>query len=268
LQNRLGLSLLNLGHAQDAIPLFVKARETRTATLGADHPDTLTSMNNLAEGYYAARKLDLALPLFEETLKLRKAKLGADDPDTLTSMNNLAAGYRAAGKLDLALPLYEETLKLSQAKLGADHPDTLRCMSNLALGYRAAGKLDLALPLYEETLKLRQAKLGADHLSTLTSMNNLALGYRDAGKLDLALPLVQEAAAAIEKRRFQYEYAGRIVSNLIDCHERLKQFDQAEAWRRKWLAVVKERSGADSLPYATQLSALGRNLLRQKKWTD
>ena len=41
---------------------------------------------------------------------------------------------------------------------------------------------------------------------------------------------------------------------------------QAEPWRRKWLAVVKERSGADSLPYAGELSALGLNLLHQKKW--
>ena len=80
------------------------------AKLGPDHPDTLTSMNNLAVGYQAAGKLDKALPLFEETLALRKAKLGPDHPDTLTSMNNLASGYQAAGKLDEALPLFEETL--------------------------------------------------------------------------------------------------------------------------------------------------------------
>ena len=51
-------------------------------------------MNNLAAGYQAAGKLDLALPLFEETLKLTKAKLGPDHPDTLISMNNLAVAYR------------------------------------------------------------------------------------------------------------------------------------------------------------------------------
>ena len=48
----------------------------------------------------------------------------------------------------------------------------------------------------------------------------------------------------------------------------MKQFAEAEAWRRKWLAVVKERAGADSLPYAGELGALGANLLRQEKWTD
>ena len=94
----------------------------RKAKLGPDHPDTLTSMNNLAMAYQDAGKLDLALPLFEETLRLRKAKLGPDHPDTLTSMNNLAMAYQDAGKLDLALPLYEETLKLKKAKLGRTIP--------------------------------------------------------------------------------------------------------------------------------------------------
>ena len=32
--------------------------------------------------------------------------------------------------------------------------------------------------------------------------------------------------------------------------------------------MVKERSGADSLPYAGELAALGLNLLQQQKWAD
>jgi hypothetical protein len=352
LQNRLGVTLLSLGHAKEAIPLFVKARQTRAAKLGADHPetlrcmnnlagayhgvgkldlalplrketlklskdklgadhrdtlwcmnnladdyraagrpdlalplleevlklmkdkfgadhyDTLTSMNNLAVAYRAARRLDLALPLHEKALKLTKDKFGADHYDTLTSMNNLAVTYLTAGKLDLALPLLEDTLKLAKDKLGADHPITLMSMGNLASAYQQVGKLDLALPLYEETLKLKKAKLGADHPDTLLSMSNLAAGYTAAGKLDLALPLVKEAAVAVEKRGYQHEHAEGIVAKLILYYEQLNQFDEAEVWRRKWLAVMKERSGADSLPYARGLVALGVNLLQQKKWSD
>jgi serine/threonine protein kinase len=192
LQMRLGRSLLSLGMADRAIPLIIKARATRATELGADHPDTLRSMNVLATGYQAAGKLKLALAIFEETLQLRQAHLDANHPDTLDSMNDLAVCYQAAGKLDLALPLYEKTLKLRQAKRGADDPDTLTSMNNLASGYHAARKLDLALPLFVETLQLRKIKLGADHPDTLISMNNLAGGYQAAGKLDKALPLYQE----------------------------------------------------------------------------
>ena len=70
MQNKFGDSLLGLGEPGKAIVLLEKARATRQAKLGPEHPDTLTSMNNLALAYQAAGKLDLALPLFEETLKL------------------------------------------------------------------------------------------------------------------------------------------------------------------------------------------------------
>jgi serine/threonine protein kinase len=266
--NNLAVGYRAAGMLDLALPLLEEALKVRKAKLGADHPETLWSMNCLAVGYQSAGKLDLALPLLEEALKVRKAKLGADHPETLTSMSNLATAYHSAGQLDLALPLFEETLKLRKAKLGADHPGTLVTMNNLGSAYRDAGKLDLALPLYEETLRLMKAKLGADHPNTLACMTNLASGYVLAGKPGLALPLHQEAAAGMEKRRFQHYNAGSVVESLIACHEQLKQFDRAEEWRRKWLPVVKERAGPDSLPYAGELAALGSILLRQEKWAD
>jgi tetratricopeptide (TPR) repeat protein len=166
------------------------------------------------------------------------------------------------------MPLLERALKVQQARLAADHPDLLATMNNLALAYKDAGKTDLALPLLEATLKFSKARMGDDDPEMIVSVNNSALIYLDAGKPDLALPLLQEAAAGVERRRFQHQNAGRIVSNLIACHERLKQFDQAHLWRRKWLEVLKERNGADSRPYATELMTLGYSLLQQKQWSN
>jgi serine/threonine protein kinase len=352
LQNCLGTSLMTLGHPQEAVSLYDRARQTREAQLGADHPDTLVSMSNLATGYKAAGKLDLAVPLHEQTLKRRKARLGTDHPDTLnsmnnlasayrvagrvdeavrlfeevlnvrkarqgadhldtlTSMNNLANAYRVAGRLDRALLLFEETLKLRKAKLGPDHPDTLMSMGQLAGGYVSTRRLDLALPLMEETLRLYRARLGPEHPATLTTTNNLAVAYQDAGRPEQALPLYEEvlklskakhgvdhrntltsmvnlaschqalgkrdqallflrpAAEALEKQRFQHEFAQRIILQLIDCHEKLNQLAEAEAWRRKWLAVVKERSGPHAEAYVRELAALAMMLLEQKKWAD
>ena len=90
--------------------------------LGADHPDTLHSRNNLADAYQAAGRLGEAIPLYEQTLADRERVLGADHPDTLTSRNNLAGAYEAAGRLGEAIPLYEQTLADRERVLGADHP--------------------------------------------------------------------------------------------------------------------------------------------------
>ena len=85
-------------------------------------------MNNLADGYGDAGKLDRALPLLEETLALRKAKLGPDHPDTLSSMNNLADGYRPPASSTAHAAVRGDAEK---AKLGPDHPDH-HVMNNLA----------------------------------------------------------------------------------------------------------------------------------------
>jgi tetratricopeptide (TPR) repeat protein len=183
-------------------------------------------------------------------------------------MFNLDRAYQSTEDSYRALPLFEETLRLMKAKLGAEHPTTLTIMNNLAHAYKDAGDLDRALPLFVDTLRLMNAKLGADHPHTLASTANLAGAYQTAGDLDRALLLFERAAAGMENRRFQHESAEWIVSDTIDCYEQLKKFSQAEGWRRKWLAVVRERAGAESLDYAGELAALGLNLLSQKKYGD
>ena len=108
---------------------------TRERVLGADHPDTLTARNNLADAYVSAGRLDEAIPLFERTLADHERVLGADHPDTLTSRHNLAGAYVSAGRLGEAIPLFERTLADRERVLGADHPDTLASRNNLADAY-------------------------------------------------------------------------------------------------------------------------------------
>jgi len=140
LQLFLGNALYSAGNTKRAIEFLTGARASLEKSLGADHPDTLNAMNNLALAYHAGDQLDKALPLYQETLERMSKRLGTDDADTLTTMNNLALAYLDAGRsakdAELsakALKLLEETLAKRKAKFGADHPDTIRSMNNLAL---------------------------------------------------------------------------------------------------------------------------------------
>ncbi|KAM7211335.1 hypothetical protein V8F06_013291 [Rhypophila decipiens] len=60
--------------------------ETRKTKLGADHPDTLTSMNNLAFTWKGQGRLKDALDLIKECCFLRTRKLGLEHPNTISSM--------------------------------------------------------------------------------------------------------------------------------------------------------------------------------------
>ena len=70
--------------------LLAQALELDRSELGAAHPDTVTSINNLAVTLRAQGDLPGARGLQEQVLDLRRRVLGAEHPDTLVSMNNLA----------------------------------------------------------------------------------------------------------------------------------------------------------------------------------
>jgi tetratricopeptide (TPR) repeat protein len=256
------------GQPARAVPLFEQALPNWEPTFGPKHPDALSLRTNLAMAYSSTGQHDKALPLLEQVLETHRAGLGPDHVKTLIATTQLAVACLNAGRPERTRTLLEEALDRMKAKFGPDHLYTLNSMSTLADAYRATDRLDLALPLSEEALKLMKPKLGTNHPNTLVAMSNLALAYHAAGKSDLAAPLIRAAAEGMEKLRFQHELAWLLVHNLSATLEEARQFGEAEAWRRKGLAVVKERFGADSELYAGQLGFLGRNLLRQQKWAD
>ena len=84
--------------------------------LGKEHPDTLTSMNNLAQTLYAQGDLAGARKLQEQVLEAMTRLLGKEHPNTLTSMLNLAQMLQAEGDLAGAERLYRLALERSQTR--------------------------------------------------------------------------------------------------------------------------------------------------------
>jgi tetratricopeptide (TPR) repeat protein/tRNA A-37 threonylcarbamoyl transferase component Bud32 len=246
LQDALGTTLAGLGHTASAIELLTKARRTREARLGPDHPDTLQSCNDLGEAYWSAERLAEATPLFEETLRLRATRLGLDHPDTLSSRGNLATAYMGAGRTTEAIALFEEALKLSAAKLGPDHSKTLFISNNLADAYGDAGRTGEAIALHQETLRLRAARLGLDHPDTIRSRNNLAEDYRAAGRTAEAITLHQEALKRSAAR------LGADHPDTLTCRNNLTvdfsaagQKAEAIAWSQETLKLSTTRLGSE-----------------------
>ena len=86
--------------------------------LGKEHPDTLSSVNNLAALLQNRGDYDNAEPLYRRALEARERTLGKEHPDTLSSVNNLAALLRGRGDYDNAEPLYRRALEARERTLG------------------------------------------------------------------------------------------------------------------------------------------------------
>ncbi len=81
-----------------AEPLHRRALEISKRALGKDHPDTATTLNNLASLLHVTGRYKEAEPLYRRALDISKRALGKDHTNTATCLNNLALLLHATGR--------------------------------------------------------------------------------------------------------------------------------------------------------------------------
>jgi tetratricopeptide (TPR) repeat protein len=100
--------------------------------LGPDHPNTATTLNNLALLYNSQGRYAEAEPLYQQALELSRELLGDRHPDVAGSLFNLGALRYNQGRYPEALDLFLEAEDIYLTTLGADHPHTQTLQSWLA----------------------------------------------------------------------------------------------------------------------------------------
>jgi tetratricopeptide (TPR) repeat protein len=200
LLNQCGYFLNERARYGEALPLYERALAIREKALGAEHPWTATSLNNLAALYKAQGEYGKAEPLYERALAITEKALGAEHPSTAVSLNNLAGLYYRQRDYAKAAPLYVRALAIREKTLGKEHPDTAQSLNNVGNLYDAQGNSAKALPLLERALAIREKTLGKEHPDTAVSLNNLARLYDAQGNSAKALPLLERALAIREKK--------------------------------------------------------------------
>ena len=143
-----------------------------TQRLGADHPDTAASLNNLSHLYYSTGRYSEAKPLYRRSLHISEEHLGANHSNTATSLNNLAGFYQVMGRYSEAEPLLVQSLHITEEKLGADHPDTASSLNNLAGLYQVMGRYSEAKFLYAKALRICEQTFGMKHPNIQTVHRN------------------------------------------------------------------------------------------------
>jgi tetratricopeptide (TPR) repeat protein len=180
------------GHTCQTLFSWFRVQNNRTSELfGPAHPDTLSSLNNLAALYRAEGRYDEAEPLYREALERRRAVLGPIHPDTLTSLNNLAFLYEDRGRSREAELLYREALLARRKILGPQHHDTLVSLNNLAAFYFGQRRYSEAEPLYREALQSSEV-LGLGHPDRLKMQLNMVAVLVDLGRGSAAIRLLQQ----------------------------------------------------------------------------
>jgi tetratricopeptide (TPR) repeat protein len=79
-----------MGELSQAKPYFERALAINEEVLGAKHPDTALSLNNLGGLLQAMGELSQAKPYYERALAIVKEKLGVEHATTKIMERNLA----------------------------------------------------------------------------------------------------------------------------------------------------------------------------------
>ncbi|RJP18113.1 MAG: TIR domain-containing protein [Candidatus Omnitrophota bacterium] len=182
LLNQTGLYLKYRARYKEAEMLYRRALAIREKVLGGEHPDTATSLNNLAGLYNSQGRYEEAEPLCRRALAIREKVLGGEHPDTAISLNNLAGLYDSQGKYEEAEPLYLRALAICEKVLGGEHPDTAVSLNNLAGLYRTLRRYEEAEPLLRRAIAIVVKALGEQHPDTITFKENYELLLREWGK--------------------------------------------------------------------------------------
>ncbi len=264
LRHQIGAYLLHRGEPSLALDMLDAAIAEQRATLGANHPATLTSRNDRARVLVEQGHLGEGGREHEEIHAARLAVLGPEHRDTLASMNNVAFVWARQGRLDDARRRHEETLLIRQRVFGPEHPDSLISMGNLALVLAEQGKLAQARRLHERSLAMRRAVLGEQHPSVLASMNNLAIVVSDMGDLAQAGQLHQQVLS-VNQELFGHDHPETLMSvnNVAFVLALQGDLPRARALHERTLAARRRVSGPEHPHTLISMNNLGLVLALQ-----
>ncbi|KAJ7050973.1 hypothetical protein C8F01DRAFT_1237518 [Mycena amicta] len=237
--------------------------------LGAEHPDTIHAMANLAATYCTLGRYTDAQTLEKKVLEQRTRVLGAEHPDTIHAMANLAATYRSLGRYTDAQTLEEKVLEQRTRVLGAEHPHTILAMANLAATYRSLGRYTDAQTLNEKVLEQRTRLLGAEHPDTIRVVANLAATYHSLGKYTDAQKLL-ETVLEQQTRLLGAEHPDtiRAMANLAATYDSLGQYADAQTLEEKVLEQRTRVLGAEHPDTIRAMANLAATYRTMGRYTD
>ena len=259
----------SLGLYSRALPLLQRVVDIRKQTLGPNNPQTLSSLDSVANCLADEGRYSEAEALERQILDYRKRTLGPKHPDTLGSMNNLAATLDQEGKYGDAEKLYRETLDLRRGVLGLDAPATLTSMYNLGRILQEEGHLAEAEALDRQTLESRTRVLGPDHPQTLASMGVLAIDLNSEGKYSEAERLDRQTLDA-RQRVLGPDHPETLMSmtNLSNNLRYQGKLAEAEVLNRQTLDLERRSLGSEHPGTLGTMANLGIILQEERRYAD
>jgi tetratricopeptide (TPR) repeat protein len=242
----------------EAEPLKRRVVAILEKSLGTDHANVATALNNLATLLHTTNRRAEAEPLMRRALAIAEARFETEYPNVVAYLNNLAQLLQDTNRLAEAEPLMHRALAIAEAGFGADHPVVAICLNNLARLLLATNRLAEAEPLMRRALAIDEARFGADHPNVAIRLNNLAALLQYTNRLAEAEPLMRRALA-IDEARFEADHpaVATDLNNLAGLLRATNRLSEAEKLSRRHLAIFFAFEKQTGYPHPHRDAAIG-----------
>ncbi|MFT3762685.1 MAG: serine/threonine-protein kinase [Pseudoxanthomonas sp.] len=223
----------------EAVALQEQLVQTIIARYGNEHPRSLAARATLGAMYADSGRAEEALPLLESVLEARERVLGREHPETVRTRLNLATTHARLHDYLGALPLEQQVIEARSRRLGDRHPDTLSIVINHASTLRWAGRYDDALKLLHDVRPLAREALGEKHGQYRGIFSVRADALMKLGRIAEGQAAYREYVELCRRTLGErHPVTLRAVWELVSANQRAGRQDEAEFWRRRYLAPL------------------------------
>ena len=148
-----------MGEYGKASSLYRQAADIRQRILGAENPETATTLNNLAS---ALEKMGESAEAISLPPSPGNPSQDSGPRAPLNSRQHEQSGRSVLleGRLCPSTSTLQAVLEIHRKVLGPEHPDTATSLSNLAILYCSMGEPGKALPLERQALEICRKLFG------------------------------------------------------------------------------------------------------------
>ncbi len=151
------------GQPAKALPIAARMVEEREATLGPQHPNLVSLLNEYATVYIDLLEFEKALPLLERAQKIAESTGNTDDRYLEDLLSTLSQAYIELGRLDDAESLIRRLIAISTELRGPKDIRTALHLSNLGYCIYRQGRGAETLELYTRAAEILEARAPSSH---------------------------------------------------------------------------------------------------------
>lgn len=197
----LGRVYTGLGRFDDAEAAFSEALRMKEGSLGRNHREVATILNNLADLRYLRGQTESVESLYRRALEINtRDQLNVE---VCRSLNGLALVHYDAGEIVEAEKLLQRAVALHEKGQRRDDPYLATVLTNLGILYNKQARYDDAAKVLERAQYIQGVSLRADHPDVAVRLHATAVTLDATGRRSEAITLAKQAEAIRSKQAAQ-----------------------------------------------------------------